>query len=352
METLEIQEILKEVDISNPCGEDISYDPSFLGLDSIFQSSGNDILGQEKVKQEPKWSEICEQCKTLLKRSKNLRVMVYLTFALLKKEGIAGFRDGLSIICDSLQRFWDSLYPKLDPEEGYDPIERVNIFMSFANGVGPQEILNFPRRILEIPLCHSPQIGSFSFRDVQMAKGTLIVPAEEQKKSIPLSVIEAAMKDTSSAHLKSTTDAITSSIQYLRSISDSFAAHSRNGQTPNLEFCENLLKEIQQFIHHCQGVESSDQKEVRLESEKSAGSSGSANVQLSDEISSSQQAILHIDRLRRYFEKYEPSSPVTLLLYRAKKLISKTFVEIIEDMCPGSISDVEKISGIKKSEEA
>jgi len=70
---------------------------------------------------------------------------------------------------------------------------------------------------------------------------------------------------------------------------------------------------------------------------KSAGSSG--------EIRSPQDVRFALERICRYYEQYEPSSPVPLLLRRAQRLVSKRFVDIVQDLTPNAISDIELISG-------
>ena len=53
-----------------------------------------------------------------------------------------------------------------------------------------------------------------------------------------------------------------------------------------------------------------------------------------------------IDEICRYFDRYEPSSPVPFLLLRAKKLLSMNFMEILRDMTPDSVNQVENICGV------
>jgi type VI secretion system protein ImpA len=48
-----------------------------------------------------------------------------------------------------------------------------------------------------------------------------------------------------------------------------------------------------------------------------------------------------------FFRKNEPSSPVPLLLDRAKRLVSKSFLEVLEDIAPDTLTEVKKIGGIK-----
>ena len=46
-----------------------------------------------------------------------------------------------------------------------------------------------------------------------------------------------------------------------------------------------------------------------------------------------------------YYERHEPSSPVPLLLKRAKRLVAKDFMEILRDLAPDGVDQAERISG-------
>jgi len=71
----------------------------------------------------------------LSKRTKDLQLAAWLTEALLRQHGIAGLRDGLSVIDRMLQDFWDGVYPAID---GTDfglraaPVEWVGIVLDVA----------------------------------------------------------------------------------------------------------------------------------------------------------------------------------------------------------------------------
>ena len=71
---------------------------------------------------------------------------------------------------------------------------------------------------------------------------------------------------------------------------------------------------------------------------------------MSGEIRSRDDAIRVLDRVSEYFRRNEPSSPVPLLLQRAKRLISKDFMEILRDMAPQGLSEAEKIGGLDRDE--
>jgi type VI secretion system protein ImpA len=52
-----------------------------------------------------------------------------------------------------------------------------------------------------------------------------------------------------------------------------------------------------------------------------------------------------LDELCDYYARTEPSSPIPLLLRRAQRLVGKTFVDLMQDLAPGGISELRVISG-------
>jgi type VI secretion system protein ImpA len=53
-----------------------------------------------------------------------------------------------------------------------------------------------------------------------------------------------------------------------------------------------------------------------------------------------------LDKICDYYKRYEPSSPVPLFLNRAKRLASKSFLEILRDLTPDALNQALAIGGI------
>jgi type VI secretion system protein ImpA len=58
-----------------------------------------------------------------------------------------------------------------------------------------------------------------------------------------------------------------------------------------------------------------------------------------------------MDKICGYFETYEPSSPVPLLLQRAKRLVSKSFLEVLRDVAPEGVSQASVVAGVPDEDE-
>ena len=71
---------------------------------------------------------------------------------------------------------------------------------------------------------------------------------------------------------------------------------------------------------------------------------------VSGEIASREDVVRVIDRVCAYYERCEPSSPVPLLLRRARRLVSMSFFEVLRDLTPDGVPRAEMICGAEQSE--
>jgi type VI secretion system protein ImpA len=57
-----------------------------------------------------------------------------------------------------------------------------------------------------------------------------------------------------------------------------------------------------------------------------------------------------LDRIMAYYAAYEPSSPVPVILKRAKRLVGADFMTIMKDIAPGGVDNVMLVGGIASEE--
>lgn len=350
---IDIESLLLEVSAEAPCGEDLSYDTSFLALEDMLRAKagGGVVAGVEEDVEEPNWREIHEKSSELLKRSKDLRLVTYLSLSLLKMDGITGLRDGLALMRGLLERYWDGLYPRLDPDDNNDPLERINILQSLSPvTVSEQDPIKFKQRLAEVPLCNSVQMGRFSLRDIQIAKDEITVSDGQKAKAPNMSVIDAAFQDTTTDELLAISQATHEAIEHIGVITGVFSERAAQGDSPNLSGFQGVLgsihKCVQEYLAKRGQGEAVDEVApvAGVEPQKKSG------ISLSGDIQSVQEALLALDKVCQYYDRHEPSSPVPLLLRRAQRLVSKSFLDVIKDVCPDAVSRVQLICGTSSSD--
>ncbi len=62
-------------------------------------------------------------------------------------------------------------------------------------------------------------------------------------------------------------------------------------------------------------------------------------------ISGQADVIRRLDEICDYYERVEPSSPLPILLKRARRLVGKSFAEVLRDIAPGGLSELQTLSG-------
>lgn len=351
MGVIDVAALLGEITSEAPCGEDLEYDPDFVEMEQLAQGTPERQYGDTIIPAEPPdWRGVGQKALRLLTRTRDLRVAVYLTRALLPTEGFTGFAAGLTLVCGFLERFWLSVYPQLDPDDDNDPLLRINTVVALCD---PETTL---RSLREMPLVNSRLLGKFSLRDVQIASGALTLGTAEEQASAPTQAkIDGAFQDAALEELQITVQTLTEAIDQAERIEAVLTEQVGVTQAPDMSALANLLKEMRQVI-----TEQLQRRGVSLTSgavaeatseEPSTGSVAGGGVRaVAGEISSRDDALRMLDKIAEYFERYEPSSPVPLLLKRAKRLVAKDFMAILNDLAPGGTEQASLIFGVHGEE--
>ena len=258
------------------------------------------------------------------------------------------FSQSLALVRGLLERYWESVHPKLD---GMDSTMRVNV-ISALNDPG-----TFLNRIRSAPLSNSPVFGRLSYRDVLVAKGELPPLTDSQNAPPEASTIAAALADTPEEEMELISKAVGDSLDHVHAIEACLAERLGSDAAPDLGRLSDLLSRIQQTLaahpsrpgpgepaaaeSETRGQETADQSTA--EPPRPAGQGGEKAAPQG--IGGPEDVVAALDRICAYYDRHEPSSPVPMLLRRAKRLVSKSFMEIILDLAPESAKHIEKIRG-------
>ncbi len=349
MARIDADSLLQQISEDLPCGEDLEYDAAFGELERASRGKPEHAMGDTVVPAEDAdWKEVQDLAVQLLSRTKDLRVLVYLTRAQLHTEGLVGFSDGLRVLGETLEQYWDTVHPQLDPDDNNDPTLRVNTIMTLCD---PETVL---RSVREAPLVTSRTFGRFGYRDVAVAHGDMSPPSGADGELPDIATISAAFKEGDLEELKATAGAVAEALERADGI-ESFVTEKVGAQNaPNLDELRTTLKAIQKILSEQlaeRGVGNGAAAEIGdagngSEAAESGESAGAApGVAVSGRINSRDDVIRVLDRVCEYYARNEPSSPVPMLLRRAQRLVSKDFMEILRDLVPDGVSQAETFSG-------
>ncbi len=341
MAELDIDRLLQPVDTDSPCGENLEYDPEFGELERAAQGTPGHTMGEEEIAAvPPDWSAVADAAEALFSRTKDLRVAIHLARARLNLDGIDGLANGLDLVDRALHKYWDAVHPQLDDEDNNDPTLRMNSLMPLN---GHAEVVDSLSRAI---LVSSKALGRFSLRDIRLADGDLTLPAGDETSIPDPTHIDAAFLDCDLDELSGNADAVGRCIESLENIEAFTREQVGTEFSPDLGALAGELKAVKRVLG-----EQLARRGVAVESEAEDEDGGEAVAEsVPGEIRSRDDAIRVLDRVSEYFRKNEPSSPVPLLLQRAKRLISKDFIEILRDMAPQGLSEAEMIGGLDRDE--
>lgn len=372
MSDLALERYLKEIAPGSPCGENVEADPGFADLERETKGTPERQIGDSIIPaKEADWKRVRDLAFPLLERSRDIQVTMHLTCALVHTDGYDGLDFGLTLIKDYLQRYWDEIYPRQDPEDDY-PVLRMNTLST----------LNDYDKILD-PLANIPltlsKLGNYSWNQIETLKNKVdalshmtqdtyskrdfdkdspdTLEEATKKASDELASIDAAFKDTDFETLKSREKTLKHALEQAEEILAITSEKAGSENAPDVSRLITLLKSIQKLlaekikIKEASVLEQDASKAAAPDELVPSGLAGRNTATVKGTgIQSREDVIAAIDVICKYFERYEPSSPVPFLLQRAKNLLSMNFMEILQDLTPDAVSQAEKICGVRKTE--
>lgn len=357
-----------------PCGVDLEYDNDFARLEFLFLGEQETQMGDSVIEaQEPNWDEIVNLCESLLGKSKDLNLLVYFCVASLEVRGILGLSESIQLLKDMVVRHWDHLYPQLDMDEPEDQryIGRINLLENLSK---PFKSFGDPfkmvERIRNLPISDSKQAGRFSLAHMIAAKENK--PMSNGGEPPALKLVEASFQSSDPNLLKETAEVIGVTLAAIGeleaflvdAIGTQLSANFKNLKN-ELEMLKKMLGEFvsgtdaevsddagQPPLEEPSEVEPASTAPVGKSTAAPSGAGQTSEVELeSVEIRTRERVTHNIDRILAYYQKYEPGSPIPLLLRRAKRLMNLDFEQLVGDLTPSGKSELKVLIGNDSQDE-
>ena len=330
-----------------PSGENLEYDPEFTEMELAAQPGEETQVGDEiRAAEDPEYKEVAEKALVIMGRSHDIRAGIFLAEAVLHTKGLSDFADATSYVKGCLEDYWESCHPELDEDDDDDPTMRINAAQGLAD---PDRMIKSLRRAA---LTDSRGFGRFTLREIEIAEG--IISAPEGAENLPdTATVNAAFQDTDDEALTANLEAINTSIENMKAI-DAVFSDKTPGQGPELDTAIKTLQLMAKRIGDYSGAsvegaaaEGGDDAGDAPATAVGGGAPMMAGGGPPGAINSPTDVAAAIDRIINYYERSEPSSPVPILLARAKRLVSADFLTIMKDMAPQGVDNVNLIGGLE-----
>ncbi|MGH8137970.1 MAG: type VI secretion system protein TssA [Steroidobacteraceae bacterium] len=329
----EIETLLEPLSADAPCGVDLEDTQLLAGFDA-YRLFGNDT----PLPSDTDWREIRDKAIEALSQSRDLRLLAHLAAAVVRIEGLAAFTSVVTVADRWLTDHWDQVFPRVDE----DALLRKNALNGLADRMA---IVDAVRRT---PIVAHRQLGAFCLRDMELATGQL-APTEADTKAPNSAQIEATLSGTPVEQLAALAAALEAGMGALRNVVATMQTRGGFESSPDfdplLKPLSRIAKLVNDHLPSTAAAAGTADGAADGSGEGARGAPGSVS-----DIRSRQDAIRAIDAIAAFFRSHEPSSPVPLFLERAKRLVSKSFMEVLEDIAPDSLSQAKLIGGIKSDD--
>lgn len=252
----------------------------------------------------------------LLKRTRDLRLLVIRAQLLILNRNIGGFAVTLAALAECLDRYWDAIHPR---PTGADLESRVAALAALDSPT-----VTFSLQYA--PLFEARRIGAISFRSWMIASGEVKPRTDEQR--LATSAITEAMADAEPEVLATARRHVAMVKASLDHIRGTFL---HRGTSCGLEKLPALVQQISVFIDplatQTPAPEALDGADPDATKDASAHSLAGAPASLA-------QAKAALAAIADYYSRLEPSSPTLPLVRQAHQLIGKSFIEIMSILVP------------------
>jgi type VI secretion system protein ImpA len=348
------EDLLNPIAGDNPSGQDVRYDTKLMVYDKIKEARReDDNLAQGAWEHERKVADYALVRKlaqeALATRSKDLQLAAWLTEAALRTEGFPGLRQGLVLCHGLVDKFWDTLYPRI--EDGDSELRAAP--------------LDWMGSALEIPLKNTRLVSAGY--DWFKLKESKAVGYEDQAKSdkdkkarakllaegkLAPEAFDKAFVETPKAFYLQAEKDLDSCLVALKSL-DELCTAKFGDAAPSLGKLQIALEEVRHAVHTLLEKKRETEPDPVEETPAAAGEAGAISagegsvahsgtpaivisVMTSSEPADRREVIASVAKAAAFLRKREPHSPAPYLMMRglrwgelraAAKLADATLLE-------------------------
>jgi type VI secretion system protein ImpA len=345
--------LLPDISESAPAGENLELDPDFGALERASRGKPEQQYGDTIIPAEPAdWKQAEALGVALQERTRDLRVMTHLAIARLNLSGIPAFTEMLAQIRLQIEERWDHVHPQLDPEDDNDPTLRANALFRLQD---PSNVL---RPMRDLALATSPQTGPIRLRDIAIFRGT--AEPEEGKDKPSEALIRGAFSRTNPERLQLLREAVNLAVVEVGKLPNAFDAHAGSGNAPDFTNLRKMLLDIQKELKFFEvaadeppaeeaAAEADDgqggDSETSAPAARRGGGRGGMNIRSVSSVTTRDDALYLLELASSYFRSYEPSSPLPMLIDRARRLSAMDFMDILRDLAPDGVTQAQIVAG-------
>ncbi len=327
----DVEDLLAPVSEDSPAGDDLSYDSERQEIESAFDRSASGEGGEGDTD----WRGIVSLIEGQSARTKDLWLAGYMMRAGARMGRIDTVARGAQFLAGLLDRFWDTVHPQLD-DYGFQgrkaPVESLTKLGDFINPLKATILVRHPR------------LGEYSSNDIERF-------AREGDSADGYGMFRAAMAEMPPEDLEAVV-ALIDDIKTGVARADAIMTMNAGSETsvnfqPTYEALASIRKSLIAFVPGAEEEAAADESydaggDGYSDTGYGAGPGGGGRG-APGSIESREDVMRAIDAISDYYRRREPASPVPMALRRAREWVNLDFLEVLEDIAPGSMDEAKRV---------
>lgn len=332
---LDIASLVAPLSDEAPSGPDLSYDDERIEIESAFERSIS-VDDTSDDGEGPDWSGTIRLITAQAERTRDLWLPIYLMRAAAQGKRFELLVDAAQLLAALVEERWDDLHPQLD-EYGF--IGRKTPCESLTR---PGDFL---RPLARVPLLEHPRLGRYSGEDLQRF-------AEQGASADGYGMFRALIDATEEGELRALLerfDLLRDSIRRVDTVmTEKAVGDTATNYAPTYEVLDGIRKSLASLLPDS-GAEEAGGSAGDEDwgggdwGDSAAPSGGPSGPAFSGSIRNRDDVIRAIDAICAYYAACEPSSPVPIVLQRAREWTKLDFMQVLEDIAPGSVEDAARV---------
>lgn len=377
---IDLSRWLAPLDGENPSGAGLRNEPRFHDLERLLEPKV-EVVRDERNNPSAQiivpvdWDAALSIAEELHGKGRDLRLLVLVVRGWSDRDGLAGLASGLTLLAQTLERYWDTVHPELrqggSPQEA--ALRRTNALLQLQNA--EDGVLGDLRRTSFL----SPRgIGPVTGRDLEQGgldERTMLNEAASGLNATERAALAGAheqlvnrVRTACAAHADQNADDMArlqadarAALAALGAVEAQLASRLGAGRAaaPDLKrFLERLLSTLERSQGAQRKPASTPEAQegplmpidaTPAASLAHAGANGLAIAQIAlpDRLNSRDDVVKCLDLVVAFYDRTEPSSPIPHLARRIRKMVHMDFVELMEDIAPSGLKEFRLLAGLQ-----
>ena len=343
-------------------GVDLRNEPRFHAIERLMEpaarqsrvaNGGTGLMSED-------WNTILAEAEDLAVQGRDLRLLVIVARAMTGIEGFAGLAQGLDLITETLDQYWETLHPGLrdSPDSREAALRRINALRQLENGdngllgdlqlnvaINARGIGPISGQDLAASRLTSHQVLGNAPGLSQAERDRLVASHRERVNRVTAATRAMAAEEPEALEaLQAGIDLARQALSRLEAKLTSSLGLA-NGRSERLADLSRFLDDFAATLAAAEATNRTDSEPTSPEAADPAADP-TLNGGTAGGITSRDDVLRTLDAIIAFYQRTEPASPIPHLARRMRRMVPMDFMELVAELAPGGIKEFRNVAGL------